>query len=81
MAKRAIMRIELTPAAKKRLSEMSSDKGMTQVSVASRLVQWFAMQPEAIQAAVLGQYPAEYESEIIRMILEDMTQKQKKKSR
>lgn len=70
--KREIMRIELSPEAKKKLSEVCSNRGMTQVAVASRLVEWFTRQPETIQAAVLGQYPSEIEADVIRLILQQI---------
>jgi hypothetical protein len=45
---------------------------MTQVAMLSRLVEWFANQSDMIQAAVLGQYPLEIQSEIARLILKRM---------
>jgi hypothetical protein len=73
MAARIIVRIELTPPAKARLNEMSDRTGMTQVSLLSRLVEWFANQPEMIQGAVLGHYPKEIEADVARLILKRMT--------
>ena len=67
---RQIMRIELSPTAKKQLADTCKKRGMTQVAVASRLVEWFTRQPETIQAAVLGQYPKEIEPDVVRLILE-----------
>ena len=72
MARRFIMRIELTAAAKKTLTLLSERNGMTQVSVISHIVQWFAEQPEPVQAAILGRYPAELEMDIARLILSRM---------
>src|SRR5262245_46516840 len=57
MARRVIMRIELTPSAKELLTDLCHRNGMTQVSVMSRITEWFAGQSELIQAAVLRQYP------------------------
>src|SRR5215212_876583 len=64
MAARIIVRIELTPNAKSRLNDLTDKAGMTQVAMMSRLVEWFANQSDMIQAAVLGQYPIEIQSEI-----------------
>jgi hypothetical protein len=75
MAARIIVRIELTPEAKSMLSVMCQKAGMTQVSLLSRLVEWFARQSDMIQAAVLGHYPPEVESEIARLILKHMANK------
>jgi hypothetical protein len=75
MAARIIVRIELTPEAKSQLSVMCQKAGMTQVSLLSRLVEWFSRQPDIIQAAVMGDYPAEVEAEIAQMLLKHMAGK------
>ena len=72
MAARIIVRIELTPDAKRRLMDISKRFGMTQISATSRLVEWFAGQSELVQAAILGQYPTEIESDVARLILQKM---------
>jgi len=72
MSRRFIMRIELTGGAKQKLSTLSDKNGMTQVAMMSRLVEWFAGQNELIQAAVLGHYPQEVESDVARLILKRM---------
>ena len=58
MASRIIVRLELTAPAKKTLELMTDKKGMTQVAMLSRLVEWFAKQPEAIQTSALSLDPA-----------------------
>jgi hypothetical protein len=72
MAKRVIMRVELSPRAKEKLNAVSAARGMTQVAVQSRLIEWFAVMPEAVQAHMLGQFPAEHEPEIAAVILKKM---------
>jgi hypothetical protein len=72
MARRFVIRIELTETAKNQLSDLSERNGMTQVSIMSRLVTWFAAQPDLIQAAVLGRYPREIEQDVARLILKRM---------
>lgn len=52
--KRVIIRAELTPSAKTTLQKVCDERGMTQVSVMSRLVQWFAHQDQLVQVSVLG---------------------------
>lgn len=69
MAKRIIMRIELNRTAKEALQGFADQAGMTQFAITSRLVEWFALQPETIQSAVLGRYPAELEVDIAKMLL------------
>ena len=72
MASRIIVRIELTPAAKDALNELTDKAGMTQVALLSRLVEWFAHQNDMIQASVLGQYPSEIEADVAKLILKRM---------
>jgi hypothetical protein len=72
MAKRFITRIELTVPTRAKLTDVSHSNGMTQVAVLSRIVQWFAKQPETIQAAILGRYPVEIEPDIAKLLLERM---------
>ncbi len=74
MAKRVVMRVELTEEAKSTLSRLSRRRGMTQVAVASRLMEWFAQQTDSVQAAILGQYPAEIEPDVARIILKRMSE-------
>jgi hypothetical protein len=52
-AKRSIMRIQLDTAAKDRLDVICKRRGMTQIAVMSRLVNWFSLQDDYIQLAVL----------------------------
>ena len=78
MAARIIVRIELTPVAKDRLNEMSGRTGMTQVALLSRMVEWFAGQPQLIQGGVLGHYPKELQEDIGRMILKRIAEPGKK---
>jgi hypothetical protein len=77
MPPRIIVRIELTRNAKDRLSEVAHRNGMTQVSVTSRLLEWFANQTELVQGAVLGHYPAEIQAEIAEVILKKMAGRKK----
>ena len=73
MANLTTMRVELTSAAKTCLSEMSDQAGMTQIKMLSRMIEWFARQPESIQATVLGHFPAEIAPEIARLMLRKMS--------
>lgn len=72
MPKRFITRIELTVPTRAALTSLSKTKGMTQVAVLSRLVNWFATQPDTIQNAVLGMYPAAISVDVAKLILEKM---------
>lgn len=74
MAKRIIMRIELTPTAKEALQAFADRAGMTQFAITSRLVEWFALTPETIQSAVLKRYPSEIEIDIAKLLLRKMAE-------
>ena len=69
---RIIVRIELTPSAKDHLTRIAKRNGMTQVSVTSRLLEWFATQSELVQAGILGHYPHAIQAEIADLILKHM---------
>jgi hypothetical protein len=75
MSKRFIVRLELAESAKRQLTGLAQKRGMTQVSVISRLVEWFAGQSDLIQAAVLGRYPPEIEADVAKLLLERMAKK------
>ena len=75
MAARIITRIELTPEARRRISELCEKQGMTQVAMISRVIEWVADQDEAIQHALLGQYPPEIAEDIAKLILKKLSAK------
>ena len=79
MASRIVVRLELSKEAKSRLNEISKRTGMTQVSVSSRLFEWFAKQPEMLQATVLGQYPKEIEGDVAEMLLKRLASDKSKR--
>lgn len=72
MRKRIIIRLELSQQAKEALEDTCEKNGMTQVAVSSRLVEWFSIQTDMVQAAILGHYPKELESDIAKLILQRM---------
>jgi hypothetical protein len=52
--RRAVIRLQLDVSAKQALDALCGKRGMTQIAVLSRVVQWFAKQDEVLQASVLG---------------------------
>jgi hypothetical protein len=66
------MRIEVSPGVRESLADATDLVGSTQVSVVSRLLDWFVSQPDVTQAAILGLYPGDIRKELPRMILEQM---------
>lgn len=69
MKKRVVFRIQLTVEAKKRLLDISDQLGITQIAITSRIVEWFASQPDLIQAAILGLYPDLIKQDVATLIL------------
>jgi len=67
---RAILRIQLDPAAKQHLDHLAKTRGMTQISIMSRLVEWFVRQNEVIQLAVLGVVSEEFTGPLAKRMLE-----------
>jgi hypothetical protein len=51
---RTIIRTEISPRTKTMLDKVCRDRGMTHLSVTSRLMVWLAEQPVEVQARVLG---------------------------
>jgi hypothetical protein len=67
MDKRAMIRVQLDSVAKKRLESLCQSRGMTQITVMSRLVNWFTDQDVAAQNAVLGGLSAAAARELARL--------------
>ena len=69
---RIIMRVEVSPGARKELDEVSNRFGLTQLAMISKCVQSFLEMPEMVQASILGIYSTVDPSEITTAILEKM---------
>ncbi|HEY0009155.1 MAG TPA: hypothetical protein VGB55_10565 [Tepidisphaeraceae bacterium] len=67
---RDVYRIQLTPEAKEQLEKISDQLGTTQLSLTSKIVEWFAHQPQSIQAVILGLYPEVIRKEVAHLLLE-----------
>ena len=74
MSKRAIIRVQLTTPVKQQLDELCQQRGMTQIAVMSRLVDWFFQQNELVQAAVLGQLSEDLKGKLADQMLQQMAQ-------
>jgi len=80
MAERIILRIELTPKAKEHLEQLSDRQGMTQVAMLSRVIEWYAHQPEIIQRIIVGHLPPEIEQDVARLVLRQLAKPGKRTS-
>jgi len=72
MARRIIMRLEITPRAKESLIGFCDRMGLTQVAATSHMVEWFSEQNEVVQAAIMGLYPTDIRADIPRLIMEKL---------
>jgi hypothetical protein len=72
MAKRHIIRIELSGQAKQNIGKLSDNHGMTNVAMISRLVGWFAEQDVTMQSAVVGRFATGSNLDTATMVLERM---------
>ena len=71
---RASVRVELDPTAKERVEQVCHRKGMTQIAIVSRLVDWFVRQPEVVQRAILGQFSEHAQAELWQRLLHGLAQ-------
>lgn len=67
MPARIIIRLELTPAAKQDLDRACQEMGMTQVSLASRIIEWFTRQNAATRHSIVGHMPPKIYKELSRL--------------
>lgn len=70
---RIIMQIDILQGAVDSLVTSAENRGMTQIATTSRIVQWFLVQDEEVQAAILNTHPAAPSSdELTRLIMDRM---------
>jgi hypothetical protein len=72
--KRAILRVQLDADAKTRLIELCERRGMTQIAVMSRLIEWFVRQDEVIQVSVLGLLSQEHCAPLAHRLLQQLSE-------
>ena len=72
MARRIIMRIEVTPKARADVAKVTELFGMKQVAVMSRVIEWLSSQSDVVQANVLGLAPQALSTDIVPVILKAM---------
>jgi hypothetical protein len=72
MSERDIIKIAITPQAKRAIEAVCERYGMSQIELASRLYTWLADQDEVLQAAVLGILPDSVAPDVAEMVLQRM---------
>lgn len=75
--KRAIVRLQLDLVAKKRLDDLCEKRGMTQITVMSRLVDWFTAQDDVTQTAVLSRLAPEALAPLAQKMLTKLSRGEK----
>jgi hypothetical protein len=76
MDTRNIMRIDLTGPSKKKIESLSDKHGMTQVTIMSRIVEWFSQQGSVTQNRILmPSMGAEDRKTTVNGILQEMITK------
>ena len=72
MSEDSFIKIRVSDAAKRELTKTARELEMKEIGVASRLIEWFAKQDDAVRKGVLGMYPKDFEAEVARLILEKL---------
>jgi hypothetical protein len=67
--KRLILRADLLPQSKAGVEQACARRGMTQLSVISRLILWFADQDKATQKAILNDQGSEASAALLKDLL------------
>lgn len=74
--KRVSMQIDLNAAAAKSLRAESDRLGLPQKELASRLLVWFAEQPDYVRATILNIYPPSIAQDIGLMVMQKLAGQQ-----
>lgn len=69
MARRRIVRLELSRAAKTELDKLCDHHGSFQSALSARIIEWFVVQHPTIQAEVLGFYPSSPDADLAPLLL------------
>jgi hypothetical protein len=69
------MRIQLDSTIKNELDDLCEHRGMTQIAVMSRLVDWFTKQDELIQTAILSALSEESLSQLAKQLRNHLEKK------
>jgi len=75
---RVVMRIEVSPQAKAALEDYCTRGDKIQSRAVSRLLEWFAKQPDIIQAAIMNDFPEAILADVNKALLKHILNKQPK---
>lgn len=70
MSTKVAIRIAVTAAAKTTIEKLSDQTGLKEITIASRLYEWFSGQDEAVRASILGTIPESMRLDVARLWME-----------
>lgn len=70
MSLRSVIKISVVPTAKAVIERVAERHGMKEISVSSRIYEWFAKQPDVVQKGILGLLPDDYEQDVLELALQ-----------
>ena len=70
MSLKRVIKISVNPAAKTAISSIAQRHDMKEIGVASRIYEWFAIQDDVTQKAILRLLPEGYEADVAKLALE-----------
>lgn len=76
--KQAIIRLQLDLPAKHALDDLCERRGMTQIAALSRIAAWLVKQDEVLQAWVLNLMREDHLSEISKILLKRLSEREVK---
>lgn len=75
MSEREIIKIAVTPEAKRAIDASAARYGMSQIEMASRVYRWFSEQDEMVQATILDILPRSVAADVARIVLEQLAER------
>lgn len=69
----------MTPKAKGKLEALAEELGMKEITMMSRLIEWFADQDDVVQRGAMGHLPPSMKEEIVRLALKRLAPRKRKK--
>jgi hypothetical protein len=76
-----VIPIAVLPSAKAAITTIAKKHGMKELTIATRVYEWFAAQEDIVQKGILRMLPEGYEADIAKMALERMAGKEPKAKR
>jgi hypothetical protein len=65
-----VIPIAVLPSAKAAITNIAKKHGMKELTIATRVYEWFAQQDDVVQKAILRMLPEAYEVDVAKLALE-----------